>query len=125
VASVIGGGVDNNWRRIGVKGASNIPLFFDSALFDSWPNPIDVPPPEDIERYIDTPFASEMCLPCINRHRGFINMAFLDMHIRKVGLKELWTLKWHRTYDTMGRYTKAGRMPPNEWPEWMRKFKDY
>jgi len=62
---------------------------------------------------------------CIDRRDGAINVLFMDWSVRKVGLKELWTLKWHRSYDTAGRWTKAGGVEPDDWPEWMRKFKDY
>jgi prepilin-type processing-associated H-X9-DG protein len=61
----------------------------------------------------------------INRHQGGINMLFLDGAVRKVGLKELWTLKWHEDFDTAGPWTKAGGARPGNWPEWMRNFKDY
>ena len=40
-------------------------------------------------------------------------------------LKELWTLKWYREFDTTGPWTKAGGVQPRHWPEWMRSFKDY
>jgi hypothetical protein len=49
----------------------------------------------------------------------------MDWSVRKVGLKELWTLKWHREYNTRGPWTKAGGMQPEDWPKWMRKFKEY
>jgi prepilin-type processing-associated H-X9-DG protein len=62
---------------------------------------------------------------CINRHDGYINSLFLDWSVRKVGLKELWTLKWHRQFNTAGPWTKAGGADPEDWPAWMRKFKDY
>ena len=62
---------------------------------------------------------------CINRHNGHINGLFLDWSVRKVGLKELWTLKWHMQFDTANKWTKAGGMQPENWPEWMRNFKDY
>jgi prepilin-type processing-associated H-X9-DG protein len=62
---------------------------------------------------------------CIDRHDAFINMAFLDWSVRKVGLKELWTLKWHRAYPQAGAYTLAGGVQSTDWPEWMKKFKDY
>ena len=32
-------------------------------------------------------------------------------------VKELWKLKWHKEFDT------NGQMP--NWPEWMKKFKEY
>ncbi|KPL23365.1 MAG: hypothetical protein AMJ75_06270 [Phycisphaerae bacterium SM1_79] len=62
---------------------------------------------------------------CINRHNGYINGLFMDWTVRKIGLKELWTLNWHRGYDTSGPWTKAGLVQPSDWPEWMRRFKDY
>ena len=48
-----------------------------------------------------------------------------SLHPERVGLKELWTLKWHRDYDTSGPWTKAGGVQPEDWPEWMRGFRDY
>jgi len=45
--------------------------------------------------------------------------------VRKVGLKELWTLKWSKYFDTSGPWTKAGGVAPEDWPAWMRGFKDY
>jgi len=62
---------------------------------------------------------------CINRHNEYINGLFLDWSVRKVGLKELWTLKWHKKFDTANIWTKAGGVQPEDWPEWMRHFKDY
>jgi len=62
---------------------------------------------------------------CINRHRGFTNSSFLDWSVRKVGLKELWKLKWHRHFDISGPWTKAGGVQPDDWPDWLRPFKDY
>jgi prepilin-type N-terminal cleavage/methylation domain-containing protein/prepilin-type processing-associated H-X9-DG protein len=62
---------------------------------------------------------------CINRHDGGINQVFLDWSVRKVGLKELWTLKWWKGFDTRGPWTKAGGVQPEDWPAWMRGFKDY
>lgn len=62
---------------------------------------------------------------CINRHNEHINVLFLDWSVRKVGLKELWTLPWSPGFDTSGPWTKAGGIQPEEWPEWMQEFKDY
>ncbi len=58
-----------------------------------------------------------MRLFCIDRHEGTINGVFLDLSARKIGLKELWTLKWYKEFDTSGY--KGVR------PQWMRKYKDY
>jgi hypothetical protein len=62
---------------------------------------------------------------CLNRHDGFAGCLFLDYSARKVGLKELWTLKWHKEYVKAGPWTLGGGAQPSEWPEWMRSFKDY
>ena len=62
---------------------------------------------------------------CINRHNGNTNGLFLDWSVRKVGLKELWTLKWNLQFDTANKWTKAGGMKPEDWPEWMGGFRDY
>ena len=62
---------------------------------------------------------------CIPRHGDYVNGLFLDWSVRPVGLKELWTLKWHRQYNTSGPWTKAGGVQPEDWPQWMRQFRDY
>jgi len=62
---------------------------------------------------------------CMNRHDGYINGLFLDWSVRRIGLKELWTLKWYEDFDTSNPWTKAGGVQPEDWPEWMRGFKDY
>lgn len=75
--------------------AGNTPLGFDLAgqrwnenLFGSWSS-------------------NGMRLFCIDRHDGTINGVFLDLSARKIGLKELWMLKWHKEFDTSG-YIPAG-----------------
>jgi prepilin-type processing-associated H-X9-DG protein len=62
---------------------------------------------------------------CLNRHDGYVNGLFLDWSVRRIGLKELWTLKWHRDFNTAGPWTTAGGVQPTDWPEWMQGFKDY
>ena len=62
---------------------------------------------------------------CIDRHDGFVNGTFLDSSTRKIGVKELWKLKWNRNFNTAGDWTTAGGVLPSDWPDWMRNFKDY
>jgi prepilin-type N-terminal cleavage/methylation domain-containing protein len=112
----------NNWRTPGVKGAGYVPLFFDALRFNVFPQETDSPPPSE-----DLAWESmqHMRRACINRHDGFISMGFLDWSVRKAGLKELWTFKWHRAYKVRGPWTTAGGIQATDWPEWMRGFKDY
>jgi len=112
----------NNWRTTNVKGAGYVPLFFDALRFNVFPRHTDAPPETEDLAWQGT---QHMRRACINRHNGFISGAFLDWSVKKIGLKELWTLKWHRTYPTAGPWTKAGQVTNSDWPEWMRRFKDY
>ena len=109
-----GRSTDNNWRTPQVPNANRIPLFTDSLRFDHWPAYHDNPP--DTEDMV-WQSNNHMARVCVNRHDGFVNSSFCDFSARKVGLKELWRLKWHRTYRT--------NADPPAWPEWMAKFKDY
>ena len=72
-----------------------------------------------------TPDHDHMQRVCIDRHNGAVNCLFMDGSVRGVGLKELWTLKWYRQYCTTGPWTAAGGVWTTDWPEWMRRFKDF
>jgi prepilin-type N-terminal cleavage/methylation domain-containing protein len=109
------------WKRTDVKGADKIPVFLDCMYVAINPTETDAPPEYDGERSSN----NQMQFSCINRHIGHVNVLFMDWSSRKVGLKELWTLKWHREYDTSGSWTLAGGVVPTDWPQWMRNFKDY
>ena len=55
---------------------------------------------------------------CVDRHNEYTNGLFMDLSARKIGIKELWELKWHRDWNERNA-------PPPVWPDWMRGFKDY
>jgi len=112
------------WRTVNVKNAANAPLFLDAWWFDGWPKFRD-PPNEFEDMYLTGGSLEAMGDFCVNRHGGFLNGLFLDFSVRKIGIKELWKLKWHRTFDTEGPWTIAGGVDPGDWPQWMRKLKDY
>jgi prepilin-type N-terminal cleavage/methylation domain-containing protein len=114
------------WKTSDVGGASDIPLYLDSWWWCAWVKHTDSPPEYDGQT-TEFPCGCRNSIHrfCINRHDGFVNAAFLDYSVRKVGLKELWTLKWHRGFDTAGPWTGAGGVQPEAWPQWMRRFKDY
>jgi len=110
------------WRnRNTIKNPTNVPLFFDCAYLDVYPSATVGPPL--IEG--DASSLNEWVLVCMNRHNWYVNYLFADMSLRKVGLKELWTFKWNRTFDTANAWTAAGGVAPDDWPVWMRSLKDY
>jgi prepilin-type N-terminal cleavage/methylation domain-containing protein/prepilin-type processing-associated H-X9-DG protein len=100
-----------------IKGRNNIPVILDCPTWNGDHDLFQGPP-----RYERV----SMMLPfCMNRHNGYINGLFLDFSARKIGLKELWTLKWNDEYDTANVWTRAGGVRPEDWPYWMRNFKDF
>jgi type II secretory pathway pseudopilin PulG len=101
-----------------LKNQGNIPLLLDSSWPDGGPRSADQPPPG-----LSDP--TDFCAFCLRRHDSFTNGVFLDWSVRKIGLKELWTLKWNREFDTAGPWTKAGGVQREDWPRWMRGMKDY
>ena len=106
---------------------NNVPVFLDCRYMWGWPKPFDEPP--EYEDHFNCfglePFLGDITYFSINRHSGGINSLFLDWSVRKVGLKELWTLKWDKEFDTAGSWTRADGVLPEDWPQWMRSLKDY
>jgi hypothetical protein len=98
-----------------LRGRAKIPAFLDSTVY--YYNFYELRKPS-MSEYAATGFR-------INRHEGHINGLFLDWTVMRIGLKELWTLKWNLQFNTAGPWTKAGGVKPEDWPQWMRKFKDY
>jgi prepilin-type processing-associated H-X9-DG protein len=108
----------NCWRHINVRSADKIPLLLDSMWIDAWPDTTNDPPPHDGDFNGSISNGSrQIGMFCISRHDGTVNGAFVDFSVRKIGLKELWKLKWHRN-------SKLNATTP-EWPDWMKGFRDY
>jgi hypothetical protein len=118
------GGVrgSDGWRNFDtVPNADKVPLFIDALRFDLWPLHSDPPAANEFAAW----GANSMARCCINRHSGAVNCLSADWSVRKVALKELWTLKWHKSFNTAGPWTRAGGVTATDWPEWMRDFEDY
>ena len=113
----------SHWRSFNVQNAGRIPLMLDCLTVDGWPHHTNGPPV--YEGQVNDAMTEEITRFCINRHERAINASFMDCSVRRVGLKELWTLKWNRVYDTSGPWTIAGNVKQDDWPDWMRQFKDY
>ena len=114
-------------RRYPGSTRNNIPVLLDCVYLEAWPGPRLFDDPPEYEGQIER--RGDMKHFCINRHDGGINGLFLDWSVRKVGLKELWMLRWHPALGArwlaQSPWTKVGGVQPEDWPLWMRKFKDY
>jgi len=105
------------WGTFLAKGAHRIPLIGGAYNHTAYPEAWDDPP----EYEVGAEYRG-VGLFAVNRHSGFINMVFLDGGVRKVGLKELWTLPWHKEYQA--DYTTRTSRGPIKWPDWMKGFSD-
>ena len=115
---------DWHWGTCQIQNSNNVPIYTGSWWVDSWPRENDNPPSSNVGPP-DTPNSNEMNRVCVDRHDGFLCVVFVDFTVRKVGLKELWTLKWSRGYNIAGPWTKGGGCDPSAWPEWLQRYKDY
>jgi len=124
-----------NWKTKDVKQPNRIPVFADTMWRGGGPcyrTSDSAAPSRTFNRIVPPQFdgqwigyANEMMHFTLSRHQTGINVLFMDWTVRSVGLKELWTLKWHRQYPINGPWTKAGGVQPSDWPEWMRNYKEY
>lgn len=101
------------WKTPNVKRASEVPVYGDMQVYsNTTPFPYDEPP-----SYPGQPLSGnddELRSVCGNRHNGGVQWLFADWSVRKVGLKELWDLHWHRKW--VEESEDAGEP---DWPEWM------
>ena len=112
------------WRRYNkISQADIVPFLTNGQWIDCWPEPSDPPPQHENDMWGANPGMFDRIVQ--NRHNKNQNVVFMDGSARSVGLKELWTLKWHRLYKTDGPYTKAGGVTRSSWPDWMEQFDEY
>jgi prepilin-type N-terminal cleavage/methylation domain-containing protein len=102
------------WRKMDNKGSNNIPMFLEGWRWGGGPTSrSDSAPPTNDLRWNTSGFDRF----CLDRHSGCVNVCFMDFSVRRVGLKQLWNLKWHKRYGI--------RDPlPLPWPEWMENLPD-
>jgi prepilin-type N-terminal cleavage/methylation domain-containing protein len=110
----------NKWRRTGQRNPSMIPVLMDCGFMLARPEPQNEPPKTDGQFL--WAYGGGMKRVCTNRHHGGVNILFMDWSSGKVGLRDLWTLKWHRTFNTAGPWTPAGNVADEDWPAWMRRL---
>lgn len=115
------------WRTINVKNSSDIPMFLDCYFWCGWPQSTNTPPETDGAQIRSD--ADAMNRFMLNRHDGFGAGLFMDFHVQKIGLKEYFTLNWHRGFNRANAWTKAGGARPEDWANWgdgwLGKYKEY
>jgi len=90
---------DRHWKTLNIKGSADVPLFLDSRKCGFYALHVDPPPYIEDDRSNSVATSSgRLGLLCINRHHRTINGLFLDFSVKKVGLKQLWELDWHRDW---------------------------
>ena len=107
-----------HWRRLDAKGSSEIPIFLDSMWRGGWPyseETIAIIPPDFNGQWRGPGY--EISHFCIDRHNRAVNSTMMDLSVEKVPVKNLWRLKWHREFDTVGWQ--------DSWPDWMEPMKDF
>jgi prepilin-type N-terminal cleavage/methylation domain-containing protein/prepilin-type processing-associated H-X9-DG protein len=120
------------YKNIRVQGVSRISLFGDSQWMGGWPSVYTEPAPTREHGPDGGDILNQWNL---DRHNMSVNMLFLDWSVRKVGLRQLWSLKWSKqtVADENGINVPAwGNLSvvpdwndPLQWPEWMRNSKNY
>jgi prepilin-type N-terminal cleavage/methylation domain-containing protein len=115
-----------NWRTPNVKNPGTIPLIMDCCWAGGFPQDLHEPPEFEGEVGLG---GMEMKRYVINRHNYTVNTCFVDFSVSKVDLKELFVLKWYRTFRTNGPWTIAGGASRDDWANhgtgWMKDLKAY
>jgi prepilin-type N-terminal cleavage/methylation domain-containing protein/prepilin-type processing-associated H-X9-DG protein len=118
---------EKRWSSIYRKDGHSVPIMLDCALWAGYPTHFDSPPQTEAEAATNPNIGSANSIRpfCIPRHGGFINGLFMDWSVRKVGIREIWTLEWSPAFNTRGPWTRSGGASSESWPLWLRKFKEY
>jgi len=113
----------DGWQSYPPSQDKRVPVMLDALQMQLWPTPFDKPPEYPAAAWIGEP--TRMRRACIDRHNGSVSVVYGDTHTEMVGLKKLWKLKWHRSFEINGPWTMKGGVQPEDWPKWMRRYRDY
>ncbi|MHC4213823.1 MAG: hypothetical protein ACYSWP_10670 [Planctomycetota bacterium] len=121
--SAVDSGDDNplwHWGSPNIPGAQYAPMLLDGQWKDMEPYSVDDPPLYESSVWL--PGEQEMQRACIKRHAPYHVFALmLDWSLRKVTIKELWGLNWHKEWPVPA--TEAYPFPvmgdaQNPYPDW-------
>ena len=111
------------WKTLYVKKSASVPMVFDCAGYQNINPWHHDEPPEWNGHWVRGTSEHEMRYVCLDRHNERVNGVFFDLAVKPIALKQLWELKWHRSW-YKGKGTVTDYTPP-VWPEWMAHMKDY
>ena len=113
------------WRTPYTKSAAYAPLLSDGNWKDCQAYHRDVPP--DYRGFWWRPGtnANELQRAVIDRHMEHVNISFLDFHSKKIGLKELWEIWWHKDWNPNNDPPPDFCTPTADYDGWMCHMKDY
>ncbi|WP_169853152.1 type II secretion system protein [Anaerohalosphaera lusitana] len=101
-----------NYRSLDdTRRPGNVPIFADGIWIDSIVDDTDYVP-DDYN--LDDPterYGGNMCVFITNRHKDHTNLGFADGSQRPVDFSELWSLKWHKEFDTVKEKTRDDGSP--------------
>jgi type II secretory pathway pseudopilin PulG len=126
---------DMQWKKMDASGAYNIPVMADCASAGAmpatgnentsllnrtaWLAAASAPPPVkdamEIDQYIALTGMYNMYRLAMDRHNMSINISFMDGSMRKVKLRDLWSLKWNRA----SRPNHNPEATLSSWPDWL------
>ncbi|MCF7958597.1 MAG: prepilin-type N-terminal cleavage/methylation domain-containing protein [Phycisphaerae bacterium] len=102
------------WRTVSPGGASQVPVFADCKWVDFIPGNGTSGPGEPCPANLDlnTGGGVQSILGIVlNRHKDSTNIGFVDGHVEPVKLEMLWSLKWGKTFETLGAQTRTDGSP--------------
>jgi len=123
------GDAANFWKTINVRNSNAVPMFMDSMWRGGSPgyansDKITMPAAEsETNNWPEFSYQGGIRQFAMPRHgagaKAGTNVLFFDLSARHVQIKEMWTLKWHRNFDT-NQYLST-----TVWPgAWMDKYAD-
>jgi prepilin-type N-terminal cleavage/methylation domain-containing protein/prepilin-type processing-associated H-X9-DG protein len=94
-------GKANHFKKY-TNATGDVPVLGDSVWVGSWPSHADSMP-KDLtgeSGYPGYPHQAGRFMGrfCIDRHNRAINVGFVDTHVERVPLKDLWLKKWHKNF---------------------------
>jgi prepilin-type N-terminal cleavage/methylation domain-containing protein len=107
------------WHSSNVKGAAYAPLMTCGQAGNMQCYAFDEPSPYETDPWTAGP-RNEIRRVCIKRHAPYhVNCLMFDFSVKRVTIKEVWTLHWHKYW---AEELKQFGFPA--WPEWMKDVPD-